>query len=240
MVGILVFAGSGFLIWAYPKNDIDKVYNYLAKKWTYYNLQGEKIKVSALSRKSMGTNHEVIVNGKAMNPADFYDENGRGIANPDRKNNAKAIIITGSEPGVLRGITDAHNKYRKKTGVPNLVWSPEIAAYAQKWAEYLKANNRCKMKHRSHAGKKEKPYGENLAWAGGKELGADEVVEMWYEEIKDYNYANNSCRAVCGHYTQVVWKTSRKVGCGMTRCGNEEVWVCNYDPPGNWVGQKPY
>jgi hypothetical protein len=26
----------------------------------------------------------------------------------------------------------------------------------------------------------------------------------------------------------------------MARCGNTEIWVCNYNPPGNWVGEKPY
>ena len=45
---------------------------------------------------------------------------------------------------------------------------------------------------------------------------------------------------MCGHYTQVVWRKSLRVGCGMATCGATEVWVCNYDPAGNWDGERPY
>jgi hypothetical protein len=48
----------------------------------------------------------------------------------------------------------------------------------------------------------------------------------------------------CGHYTQVVWRNTERVGCGYSTCQaqgfNFEVWVCNYDPPGNFIGQAPY
>ncbi len=44
----------------------------------------------------------------------------------------------------------------------------------------------------------------------------------------------------CGHYTQVVWHSTETVGCGKASCGSEEVWLCNYNPSGNWFGQKPY
>jgi PadR family transcriptional regulator len=49
-----------------------------------------------------------------------------------------------------------------------------------------------------------------------------------------------SCRGVCGHYTQIVWSNTREVGCGVARDSNREVWVCNYNPPGNWIGERPY
>ena len=47
---------------------------------------------------------------------------------------------------------------------------------------------------------------------------------------------------MCGHYTQMVWQTSTKVGCAMAVCedSQEQVWVCQYQPAGNWVGKKPY
>lgn len=129
----------------------------------------------------------------------------------------------------------AHNTWRRRVGVPNLRWSSQLASYAQEWANNLARSNR--LAHRSN-----NKYGENLAWASGQQLSPTQVVQMWGNESQDYNYASNSCRSgkVCGHYTQIVWKNSTEVGCGMARSGNQEFWVCNYNPPGNYIGQKPY
>ena len=80
--------------------------------------------------------------------------------------------------------------------------------------------------------------------------GALSAVEMWAAEDEFYDYASNSCESgeVCGHYTQIVWRSSENLGCGIKLCnagspfggGSWTFVVCNYDPPGNWVGQKPY
>lgn len=235
--GIILISGLS----AYDKGSVDKVYKYLSQKWSYYDISGNKIAVSSLSWRSSGSDAEVIVNGRSIDPATVYDGSGRSVIDPSRQNNAKPREIIGRESGLMKGITEAHNKFRRRTagGLPDLAWDEEVAAYAQRWAEYLKQANGCRMMHRqgSH---RERKYGENLAWSSGKELEPDDVVQMWYDEIRDYRYATNSCSGVCGHYTQVVWRDSKKVGCGMARCGRSEVWVCNYDPPGNWVGRKPY
>ena len=69
-----------------------------------------------------------------------------------------------------------------------------------------------------------------------------------FGEIDNYHYANNSCDAgqMCGHYTQLVWRDSVRIGCAVHRCsplpgfGPADLIVCEYDPPGNWVGEKPY
>ncbi|MCI5224143.1 MAG: SCP-like extracellular, partial [Candidatus Electrothrix sp. AR4] len=70
---------------------------------------------------------------------------------------------------------------------------------------------------------------------------AQNVVDAWGNEITDYDYSDNSCHSVCGHYTQVVWKTTMEVGCGMATCNDKsQIWVCQYTPQGNMVGEKPY
>ena len=84
------------------------------------------------------------------------------------------------------------------------------------------------------------PYGENLFEITGGGASPAQVVHDWASESKDYQYRSNTCRGVCGHYTQIVWRDTRRVGCGAARTGRTEVWVCNYDPPGNWVGKRPY
>jgi pathogenesis-related protein 1 len=144
----------------------------------------------------------------------------------------------------------AHNKWRAAVGVSEkLSYSPELAASAQAWANKLKQGNQCKMRHSAGEG-----YGENLYWAsalnwsdGRKELqkvSAKHVVDSWGSEQADYNYAKNSCAAgkMCGHYTQLVWRSTQKVGCAVAVCDDtqQQVWVCQYQPAGNWVGKKPY
>ena len=48
----------------------------------------------------------------------------------------------------------------------------------------------------------------------------------------------------CGHYTQVVWRNTTEIGCGVATCKEGaltwDIWICNYAPPGNIAGQKPY
>ena len=84
------------------------------------------------------------------------------------------------------------------------------------------------------------PYGENLFEITGAVSTSAEVVDQWASESKDYQYGSNSCRGVCGHYTQMVWRGTKRLGCAAARRGKTEVWVCNYDPPGNWIGNRPY
>ena len=147
-------------------------------------------------------------------------------------------------------IVESHNKWRDEVGVKEkLGYSSELAASAQDWANQLKKDNQCKMQHSSAKG-----YGENLYWAsavkwsdGRKEIQKvtpKRVVDSWGNEKADYDYASNRCKPgkMCGHYTQVVWKDTRKVGCAVAVCEDtlQQVWVCHYQPAGNWVGSKPY
>lgn len=143
------------------------------------------------------------------------------------------------EGGRLAGITAAHNAVREKLGIAPLVWDANVAKYAQAWADKLKAKG-CDLQHRPRKGPDAQKYGENIFAAMGSTPSAREVVDEWVAEVKDYNAKTNKCSGVCGHYTQVVWRNSQKLGCGMASCGGAEVWVCNYDPPGNFLGQRPY
>jgi len=147
-------------------------------------------------------------------------------------------------------IVAAHNKWRAEAGVQALSHSPKLAKSAQAWANHLKQSQHCAMHHSNPKGS----YGENLYWAsplmwsdGRKELrkvSPAEVIDSWGSEKADYDYARNECRigAVCGHYTQMVWHNTSKVGCGMAICSDshEQVWVCHYSPAGNIVGETPY
>jgi len=153
------------------------------------------------------------------------------------------------EEGAMAGMTAAHNAYRLQAHDVPLAWDGGLAAYAQEWAEYLRDEYGCELQHRAWLGMDEEPYGENLygatAWGMALSTSPQDVVDAWWSEEAYYDYATNSCTRVCGHYTQVMWKGSTHVGCGMAVCDGangttSDVWVCNYSPPGNWVGQKPW
>ncbi|MCG3172919.1 MAG: hypothetical protein GMKNLPBB_01091 [Myxococcota bacterium] len=146
---------------------------------------------------------------------------------------------------------DAHNAARRDRPNPPanpplgpLRWSKDMEAKALAWGR------ECKWKHNpntmSPAGVQS---GENL-YAGTQRVTPTRVVTLWAEEVKDYDYHALKCRAgaQCGHYTQVVWRDTTEVGCVMVECPNglegfrSGRWyaVCNYAPPGNYVGEKPY
>jgi pathogenesis-related protein 1 len=130
-------------------------------------------------------------------------------------------------------ILAAHNMVRSHVDVPPLVWSGRLASMAQAWANNLLARNNFFHRPDPH-------YGENLFEITGANASSAEVVGDWASESRSYNYSANKCRGVCGHYTQIVWRDTKEVGCAIARGNGREVWVCNYDPPGNWAGQRPY
>jgi pathogenesis-related protein 1 len=127
----------------------------------------------------------------------------------------------------------AHNAVRAGLKLPPLQWSSRLAAFSQRWANTLLVKN-------MFAHNPESPYGENLFAIGGGAASASLVVNQWASESVYYNYRSNECSGVCGHYTQIVWRNTQRVGCAAARGVGREVWVCSYDPPGNYVGELPY
>jgi len=127
----------------------------------------------------------------------------------------------------------AHNVVRSRVRVPPLVWSDNLASAAQDWANHLIATHR--FGHRP-----DNRYGENLYMITGATASPPEVVGSWASEARAYDLRSNTCSEVCGHYTQIVGAGTQAVGCAVAANRQQEVWVCNYDPPGNVVGYRPY
>jgi uncharacterized protein YkwD len=123
-------------------------------------------------------------------------------------------------------IVIVHNTYRAQHCVSPLTWSSELAASAQKWA------SKCKAVHGRHG-----RFGENLAW--GDKRTAASAVQSWYKGASKYNYSKPGFRHGIGHFTQMIWKGSKRVGCGVATCPSRlgRFWVCRYAPAGNWFGR---
>jgi uncharacterized protein YkwD len=163
---------------------------------------------------------------------------------------ATSIVVQASpgtgEPAVLSGITAEHNKVRATVGVAPLQWSAALANTAQQWAnacvDKSPANGMIDHNEGRSTGY---PYyvGENIFAGSGSTINPAQAVGLWASEASQYDPASNTCSGVCGHYTQIVWRSTLEVGCGFAVCPNLTVGaslVCNYAPGGNVGGQRPY
>jgi pathogenesis-related protein 1 len=139
-----------------------------------------------------------------------------------------------------------HNLIRTQYKLPNLIWDSKIEKQAQDWANIIAKKNILAHSTASFRnGMWENIYMITSVWQKISSDGSD-AVKSWYSEQSDYDYTSNSCNndAVCGHFTQIIWKSTKRIGCGQSsiKRGKTTIiyWVCQYDPPGNYVGQKPF
>lgn len=129
-----------------------------------------------------------------------------------------------------------HNEVRSDVDVGPLRWSDGLAKFAGTWAGTL-AGDGCAIRHRSNS-----PYGENLFIGTATHYGVVDAGKAWESEKQYYRGGRltESNWDDAGHYTQMVWGNTREVGCAKSLCSDNMIVVCNYDPPGNYLGEKPY
>jgi hypothetical protein len=143
-----------------------------------------------------------------------------------------------------------HNIHRHNHSAPDVTWSESLASAAQQLA------NTCNYGHDTDIGSYPGGYGQNIAmYAATNNLGSEvefirtSITEYWYNgEIDLYPNAYGSEPGMggfheWGHYTQIVWKGTKEVGCAVAYCDSGLASypgyysVCNYGPPGNYGGE---
>lgn len=133
-------------------------------------------------------------------------------------------------------LTDYVNAYRAKHNSPPLLWDDTISAFAQEYSLYLVTHNL--FQHSNKEG-----YGENLAYFQGypNEMMTliKKSIDLWYDEIKLYNFNYPSYSPSTGHFTCLVWKSSTTFGMGYSFNNDTKVVdiTMNTAPPGNIIGQ---
>ncbi|KAG0687172.1 hypothetical protein C6P40_002779 [Pichia californica] len=126
---------------------------------------------------------------------------------------------------------EKHNYYRSLMQDTNPVeWDDDIAAISQSYADAYTCDGSLEHSGNSLNGQ---GLGENLAY--GYSYDGAGAVTAWFNEIALYNYSNPGFSEATGHFTQLVWTDTTKIGCGYKYCGTYYGYyiVCNYLPEGN-------
>lgn len=123
-------------------------------------------------------------------------------------------------------------------GVAPLIWDEGLATRATAWATELARTDRF-----DHADQKQD--GENL-WMGTRNAYPPAaMVQAWIDEKAMFragrfpDVSTTKQWSDVGHYTQLIWYNTKRVGCGIASTGNDSYLVCRYGPPGNWLGESP-
>ena len=135
----------------------------------------------------------------------------------------------------LLEILEKHNVHRRNHGAPDLVINLDLCRIAQDHSDDLTRRNAFEHSKCLWGSKK---IGENVAMMIGGKLTAENMTNMWYDEIKEYDFNNQGFSLTTGHFTQLVWRGTEEVGFGISeRADNTWIGVGNYYPPGNYSGQ---
>lgn len=158
--------------------------------------------------------------------------------------NAKFAEIPHTQPSVnqTERLLVVHNAERTRLGLPPLVWNFALARDAGDYARILLA--RGQLQHASPADRKD--HGENLWMGTAGAWDSAGMVGMFLDERRNFRAARFPDVSLTGnwtdvgHYTQIVWRETREVGCAIDSGNGKDVLVCRYHPAGNVLGQNPY
>jgi hypothetical protein len=157
---------------------------------------------------------EIVTRGPAARPQDLSNLAGRIVA--------------------------LHNRERAAVAAPPLAWDPRLAAAAAAYGPALAARGR--LAHspaETRAGQ-----GENLWMGTAGAFSIEEMVGGWAAEKSLFvpgtvpNVSRSGHFGDVGHYTQMIWRTSIRVGCALHRGGDSDYLICRYAPAGNVVGER--
>lgn len=132
-----------------------------------------------------------------------------------------------------------HNQARAHVGVPPLEWDSQLAAQAASYGPELARTGR--LAHSSRKGRETSRENLLQALPGTP---AEKMIAVWTAERQHFvpgifpDVSRTGNWADVGHYTQMVWPATTRVGCAIHRGGGQFDWlICRYAPPGNQDGK---
>ena len=132
----------------------------------------------------------------------------------------------------------AHNIERAAVGLSALTWDDKLGTQAAKYALQLALSRR--FAHSESVGRG--GSGENL-WMGTRAaFSVEAMVGNWASEKRMFKpgvfpaISRTGSWHQVGHYTQMVWPGTQRVGCALATNSGEDYLVCHYWPAGNVHG----
>jgi hypothetical protein len=124
-----------------------------------------------------------------------------------------------------------------------LAWDDTLADHARAYAAVMARTGRFQHAEQPMGPGRE---GENLFMGSAGAYSYAEMAGLWVAEKRQFS--NGAFPAIStsgrwqdvGHYTQVVWRGTTRVGCALSSGGGQDYLVCRYAPPGNVWGQKAF
>ncbi|EYB83225.1 hypothetical protein Y032_0340g2994 [Ancylostoma ceylanicum] len=157
----------------------------------------------------------------------------------DMHNNYRSMVAKGQAKDAYGGNAPRAARMKK------MVYDCDIEESAMRHAK------RCYFAH-SPAHEREN-LGENLYYTSelrvDKIQAAEQSIKAWFDELAQYGVGQenvlteqlwNRPRTQIGHYTQMVWQDTYKLGCYVEWCSSMTYVVCQYGPKGNWLGDLIY
>lgn len=138
---------------------------------------------------------------------------------------------------------DAHNAERASLGLSALRWNDALAQDAARYADDMA---RTGLFRHSSRNSRAIASGENL-WMGPRRLYAYEAMvgaflaekALFRAQAKLPDFSSTGHWQDVGHYTQMIWRDTREVGCAVGDGADYEYLVCRYYPAGNAFGKGP-
>jgi uncharacterized protein YkwD len=134
----------------------------------------------------------------------------------------------------------AHNEERERMGMAPLQWDAGLASHAEAWSADLARRNAFE-----HSPASRRPgEGENLFTGTAGAYSLEAMIGAFIAEKKDFRpgtfpaVSRTGQWSDVGHYTQIIWRSTTRVGCGLVSRGGQDWLTCRYSPPGNVVGVK--
>ncbi len=155
-------------------------------------------------------------------------------------NQARANTIDQAQ--LISAVLHVHNQVRTAVHVPPVEWSDILADRAAAWAEHL-----THLGYMIHSGSDVNvDEGENIWMGTAGAFSYDVMVGDWAKEGQLFkagyfpHISTTGNWEDAGHFTQMIWRETRKVGCAVASGGGWDFLVCRYSAPGNIMGRKPY
>ncbi|CAJ0955269.1 unnamed protein product, partial [Mesorhabditis belari] len=191
----------------------------------------------------------------------FKTEKGDGVKDIEEMEDLCPDTVNGISNEARLAVVDFHNRMRTRLAkgqqrdkrsifappakdLLKMMYDCDIEANAQSWADA------CKHRHTDAYTRRKLDIGENLAWIPGNRSDTEHATFssfLWWREVESIGIGNDTTflydflKQGLGHYTQMAWHGSFRLGCGMNQCNDWMYVVCQYTPRGNGPeGRKIY